>query len=45
MQQVVEVALVGVAALKDGAFDLDPEEVAVVDDEVVGGSVSPDVRR
>lgn len=38
---VVEVALVGVAAVEDGAFDLDAEEVAVVVDyEVVGGVVS-----
>ena len=38
---VVEVAFVGVAAVEDGAFDLDAEEVAVVvDGEVVGGAVS-----
>jgi hypothetical protein len=37
---VVEVAFVGVAAVEDGAFDLDAEEVAlVVDYEVVGGVV------
>lgn len=49
---VVEVAFVGVAAIEDGAFDLDAEEVAVVVpsvarrspragyEEVVGGVVS-----
>jgi hypothetical protein len=38
---VVEVTFVGVAAVEDGAFDLDAEEVAeVVDGEVVGGTVS-----
>ena len=38
---VVEVAFVGVAAVVDGAFDLDAEEVAeVVDGEVVGGAVA-----
>ena len=38
---VVEVAFVGVAAVEDGAFDLDSEEMAaVVDYEVVGGGVS-----
>ncbi len=38
----VEVAFVGVAAMEDGAFDLDAAEAsAVVDDEVVGGGVSP----
>ena len=38
----VEVAFVGVAAMEDGAFDLDATEAsAIVDDEVVGGGVSP----
>ncbi len=38
---VVEVAFVGVAAVVDGALDLDAEEAAVVVDyEVVGGVVS-----
>ena len=38
----VEVAFVGVAAVEDGAFDLDAAEAAaVVGDEVVGGGVSP----
>ena len=35
----VEVAFVGVAAMEDGAFDLDAAEAsAVVDDEVVGSA-------
>jgi len=38
---VVEVAFVRVAAVVDGAFDLDAEEAAVmVDGEIVGGAVS-----
>ena len=38
----IEVAFVGVAAVEDGAFDLDAAEAAaVVGDEVVGGGVSP----
>lgn len=38
----VEVTFVGVAAVEDGAFDLDAAEAAaVVGDEVVGGGVSP----
>jgi hypothetical protein len=36
------VAFVGVAAVEDGAFDLDAAEAAaVVSDEIVGGGVSP----
>ena len=35
-------AFVGVAAVEDGAFDLDAAEAsAMVDDEVVGSGVSP----
>ncbi len=38
----VEVTFVGVAAMEDGAFDLDAAEAAaVVGDEVVGCGVSP----
>ena len=38
---VVEVTFVGVAAVVDGAFHLDAEEVAVVvDGEVVGGAIA-----
>lgn len=38
----VEVAFVGVAAVEDGAFDLDPEEAsAMVGGDVVGRAVSP----
>ena len=38
----VEVAFVGMAAVEDGAFDLDAGEVAVVfEGEVEGGHVSP----
>jgi len=41
----VEVAFVGVAAVEDGAFDLDAAEAAaVVGDEVVGCGVSPGFR-
>lgn len=38
----VEVAFVGVAAVEDGAFDLDADEVSAVGEgEIEGGGVSP----